>query len=229
MMGGVVIDTACRTDLDGLFAAGEDTGGVHGANRLGGNGVAESTVFGGLAGDAMPEWIAGRPRRRIPHGSAEAAARRALAPLGRERGESIHALQSRLRDVMWEHVGLIRSAAGLRTALGEIEEIGERAAAAGVGGGTAYNIAWRDWLDVQNQSTAAWLIARSALERTESRGSHFRRDCPEPSPVLVNVYVASTEGAGPKVWTEPVRLTRRAPPTGDPGASGHALSTGDPA
>src|SRR5262245_11312105 len=62
MMGGVVVDTSCRTAIDGLFAAGEDTGGVHGANRLGGNGVAESTVFGGIAGDVMAEFVAGRAR-----------------------------------------------------------------------------------------------------------------------------------------------------------------------
>src|SRR5207302_9723837 len=57
MTGGVVVDTACRTPVEGLFAAGEDTGGVHGANRLGGNGVAESTVFGGLAGDVMADFV----------------------------------------------------------------------------------------------------------------------------------------------------------------------------
>jgi aspartate oxidase len=65
MMGGVVIDTACRTALEGLFAAGEDTGGVHGANRLGGNGVAESTVFGGIAGDRMAEFVEQRPWPRL--------------------------------------------------------------------------------------------------------------------------------------------------------------------
>src|SRR5262245_24002466 len=61
MMGGIVIDSACRTEIEGLFAAGEDTGGVHGANRLGGNGVAESTVFGGIAGDTVAAFVEGRP------------------------------------------------------------------------------------------------------------------------------------------------------------------------
>src|SRR6187397_1843724 len=64
MMGGIAIDSACHTDLEGLFAAGEDTGGVHGANRLGGNGVAESTVFGGIAGDVMADFVAGRAAPR---------------------------------------------------------------------------------------------------------------------------------------------------------------------
>ncbi|MGH7266989.1 MAG: FAD-dependent oxidoreductase, partial [Candidatus Rokuibacteriota bacterium] len=75
LMGGAVIDAECRTPVEGLFAAGEDTGGVHGANRLGGNGVAESTVFGGIAGDVMADWVAGRPRPAIsPRDAAERAA-----------------------------------------------------------------------------------------------------------------------------------------------------------
>src|SRR5207244_3213880 len=73
MMGGVVIDSTCRTAIDGLFAAGEDAGGVHGANRLGGNGVAESTVFGGIAGDVMAEAVAGRPEPRVSGTAADEA------------------------------------------------------------------------------------------------------------------------------------------------------------
>jgi succinate dehydrogenase/fumarate reductase flavoprotein subunit len=211
MMGGVVIDTACRTDAEGLFAAGEDAGGVHGANRLGGNGVAESTVFGGLAGEAMAEWVAGRVAPRVARGAAEAAGRRVLAPLDRAGGESVYELQSRLRETMWEHVGLIRSAAGLRAALAAIEDIGRRVEAAGAPGGAAYNMAWQDWLNLQNQATVAWLIARSALERNESRGSHHRSDVPQSGADLYTVRVASRQGAGPRVWTEPVRLTRLKP------------------
>jgi succinate dehydrogenase/fumarate reductase flavoprotein subunit len=224
MMGGVAIDSACRTDIEGLFAAGEDAGGVHGANRLGGNGVAESTVFGGIAGDTMAEWVVGRHRPRMPRAAAEAAARRVLAPLDRREGESVYALQSRLRGVMWEHVGLIRSGAGLKRALAEIEEIGRRAEGAAVGGGIAYNLAWQDWLNLQNQATVAWLIARSALERAESRGSHHRRDFPEASADLFNVYVGVADGASPKVWTEPVRLNRLRPEPAGPSA---AVEVGD--
>src|SRR5258705_10262308 len=84
MMGGVVVDTACRTAIDGLFAAGEDTGGVHGANRLGGNGVAESTVFGGIAGDMMADFVAGRAAPRPP--AAVGAVVERLPPALRRRG-----------------------------------------------------------------------------------------------------------------------------------------------
>ena len=80
-----------------------------------------------------------------------------------------------------------------------------------VPGGTSYNLAWQDWMNLQNQVAAAWLITRSAIERTESRGSHFRRDHPEAGPDLYNVLVASDEAAGLRVWTEPVRLSRLSP------------------
>ena len=212
MMGGVVIDPSCRTAIEGLFAAGEDAGGVHGANRLGGNGVADSTVFGGIAGDVMAEWVVGRSLPRLSTQDAEAAAARIVEPLGRgEGGEGLYALQQRLRDVMWEQVGLVRQGSGLKAALREIEDIGRRAPTSAVPGGTTYNLAWQDWLNLQNQVTAAWLIARSALERAESRGSHFRGDHPDTGAELYNIHVAGGDAAGLRVWKESTRLTRAAP------------------
>ena len=212
MMGGIVIDRACRTDVEGLFAAGEDAGGVHGANRLGGNGVAESTVFGGIAGDVMADWVVGRPLPQISRAHVDAAAAAASAPLARSEGaESLYALQARLRQVMWEHVGLIRAGEGLKLALTEIEDISGRLESVAVRGGGAYNLAWQDWINLQNQATTAWLIARSALERTESRGSHYRRDFPATAGEPVAVLAGFADGAGPKVWTEPVRYTRLKP------------------
>jgi succinate dehydrogenase/fumarate reductase flavoprotein subunit len=214
MMGGIVIDRACRTDAEGLFAAGEDTGGVHGANRLGGNGVAESTVFGGIAGDVMADWVVGRSLPHVSPSVVEAAVAATTAPLARSEGESLYALQARLREVMWEHVGLIRAGEGLKLALTEIEEVARRLDGVAVRGGGAYNLAWQDWLNLRNQATAAWLIARSALERTESRGSHYRRDFPEMAGEAVAVMAGFADGAGPKVWTEPVRYTRCKPEAG---------------
>ena len=212
MMGGIVIDRACRTDVEGLFAAGEDAGGVHGANRLGGNGVAESTVFGGIAGDVMADWVVGRPLPQISRAHVDAAVAAASAPLARsEGGESLYALQARLRQVMWEHVGLIRAGEGLKLALTEIEDVAGRLESVAVRGGGAYNLAWQDWINLQSQATVAWLIARSALERTESRGSHYRRDFPATAGEPVAVLAGSADGAGPKVWTEPVRHTRLKP------------------
>jgi succinate dehydrogenase/fumarate reductase flavoprotein subunit len=209
MMGGVVIDPRGRTAVPGLFAAGEDTGGVHGANRLGGNGVAESTVFGGIAGDEMAASVAGRREPGIAASVLEAAARRhAAPPAGREAAASLYALQRDLREAMWEKVGLVRDGAGLREALVEIDRIETALAGAGVPGGPAFNTAWQDRLNLVNQLTAARLIAESALRRTESRGAHFRRDFPEAAPGdLYTVRVQRGDGA-PAVWTEPVAFTR---------------------
>src|SRR5207245_674915 len=81
MMGGVVIDPSCRTAVEGLFVAGEDAGGIHGANRLGGNGVADSTVFGGIAGDVMADWVVGRSLPRLATPGLDTAAERFTAPL----------------------------------------------------------------------------------------------------------------------------------------------------
>jgi succinate dehydrogenase/fumarate reductase flavoprotein subunit len=142
----------------------------------------------------------------------DAAVAATTAPLARSEGaESLYALQARLRQVMWEHVGLIRAGEGLKLALTEIEDISSRLESVAVRGGGAYNLAWQDWINLQNQATAAWLIARSALERTESRGSHYRRDCPATAGEPVAVLAGFADGAGPKVWTEPVRYTRLKP------------------
>ncbi|MBI2553715.1 MAG: FAD-binding protein [Candidatus Rokubacteria bacterium] len=211
LMGGVVIDSTCHTALEGLFAAGEDAGGVHGSNRLGGNGVADSTVFGGIAGDVMADWVVGRPLPAVSTARAGEISGRLSAPLGGVDGAALYSLLARLRLLMWERVGLIRDGAGLESALVEIEEIEQRGAAVAVPGGPEYNLAWQDWLNLTNMTTAAGLIARSALERTESRGSHFRRDFPESDPRwLVNV-LAQAEGKGARVRTKPVRFTRVRP------------------
>jgi succinate dehydrogenase/fumarate reductase flavoprotein subunit len=212
LMGGVRIDPDCRTALDGLFVAGEDAGGVHGANRLGGNGVADSTVFGGIAGDVMAAFVVGRPRPAISLKDAETRAAAARARLGASAADQVAPLRAALREVMWTDVGLVRTGPGLEAALGTLDELHARVEAAGVPGGPAYNLAWQAWLDARSQCLAAGLIARSALARRESRGAHYRADHPAPDDArwLVNVFVARKSG-GPAVWTEPVRLTRARP------------------
>jgi len=218
MMGGVVIDTACRTAIEGLFAAGEDTGGVHGANRLGGNGVAESTVFGGIAGDMIAAFVERRPRPRVDTGALKPTLEALTAPFARAAGPALYDLQAELRDVMWERAGLVRDGESLTTALAAIDRIDARLDAVGVAGDPALNTAWQDWLSVRNQTLAARLIARSALERRESRGAHFRRDFPAlasgpPSGVRVR-----RGAAGPAVTTAPVAFTRATPAAGRPAA-----------
>jgi fumarate reductase flavoprotein subunit len=155
--------------------------------------------------------VAGRSFPKISTARAAEALAPLWGPLGRAEGEDLYRLQSELRELMWRDVGLIRDAERLREALSTLEELGDRIGGARVPGGSAFNLAWQDWLNLRNQIAAARLIARSALERAESRGSHYRRDHPEPaSEPLYTVRVRAT-GDGVEVWREPVRLTRATP------------------
>src|SRR5437899_3334428 len=207
---GLVIPGSLMTGAlleEGLRGAG----GVNGASRVGGNGVAESTVFGGIAGDVMAESVAGGPLPRVAGVALEDLARRVTAPLERPATRDLYALQRELRDVMWEEVGLVRDARGLAAALNAIDSVAERLAGVGVPGGPALNLAWQDWLNLENQAMAARLITRSALARRESRGAHFRRDFPVAAPgPLVSVRVQARDSV-PAVWEEPVAFTRATP------------------
>src|SRR6202011_2870577 len=136
MMGGVSFAPDCTTALPGLFAAGEDTGGVHGGNRLGGNGVANSTVFGGIAGDSMAAWVPVHGRLREPD---EAAIASAIAtcrrPLEQPAGD-IGALREALYELMWDDVGIFRDASGLRRAEDALVALDEELDHTGIAGDT---------------------------------------------------------------------------------------------
>ena len=211
LMGGVIIDPACRTAVEGLFAAGEDTGGVHGANRLGGNGVAESTVFGGIAGDMMAAYVEGRPAPRVDAAALRPVVDALTAPFSRPPGPSLYELQASLRDVMWERAGLVRDGDSLAGALAAIDRIEAALDRVGVAGDPSLNTAWQDWLSVRNQALAARLIVRSALERRESRGAHYRRDFPTASDAPLYTVHVRRAAEGPVLATVPVALTRATP------------------
>jgi fumarate reductase flavoprotein subunit len=214
MMGGVVIDPACRTTIEGLYAAGEDTGGVHGANRLGGNGVADSTVFGGIAGDTMTAGLEARAAPALPLARLRESVRAARVPLGRAGRADLYRLLGELRAVMWDSAGLVRDAAGLRGALADIDRIEAGLGEVGVPGRPALNLAWQDWLNLKSQTTVARLIVLSALERQESRGAHFRRDFPEPAADPLYFVRAERGPQGPRLSRKPVVLSRARPVRG---------------
>ena len=176
MMGGLEIDTRCATRLEGLFVAGEDACGVHGANRLGGNGVAESTVFGGIAGDVIAQWVKEAPLTPFRESQVTDIIARCNAPFGREVANSVYPLRERLREVMWRKAGVVRNGTDLAQAGAELAELRERLSRVGVANGRAYNLAWMDTLNMENFLDASEAIVRSAIVRQESRGAHYRSD-----------------------------------------------------
>jgi succinate dehydrogenase/fumarate reductase flavoprotein subunit len=198
-MGGVRIDVDCRTNIEGLFVAGEDAGGVHGANRLGGNGVADSIVFGGRAGDTMADYVLGRPIPKTPVDSSP------WQKPQRENGENPFALRKELENLMWDKVGVVRRGPDLESAIVELTALAERVERASVDSLPAWNAA----LDLANLVVVAKLVAHSALIRTESRGAHFRDDFPSPDPKWLKNIVLKPNA---DFEIDPVRFTRLAPP-----------------
>src|SRR6266446_3460388 len=177
-MGGVRINRDGFTNLEGLFAAGEDASGVHGANRLGGNGVAESTVFGARVGEAIAGWIKGTKHDELQSEQIDQARNSAEHFLESKHGESPWVLRDELGQVMWKRVGIVRDGARLRRALNEIAQLAAQAEKVGINGGRVFNLTWQQALDLGNLLTASELIARSALLREDSRGAHYREDFP---------------------------------------------------
>jgi fumarate reductase flavoprotein subunit len=194
LMGGIVCAADTSTAIPGLFVAGEDAGGVHGANRLGGNGVANSTVFGGIAGDVMPAWIAAHPEFHVPD---EAALRdeleRATLPFRRPPGD-VNALREALLDAMWEDVGVVRDAVGLARGLARIDALESELLATGVADtDRAFNLTWQDWLNLRSLVETSRVIALAAAQRQNSRGAHFRTDFPAPGDLATSRYTEAQQ------------------------------------
>jgi succinate dehydrogenase / fumarate reductase flavoprotein subunit/fumarate reductase flavoprotein subunit len=208
-MGGMRIDTECRTTIPGLYAAGEDAGGVHGANRLGGNGVAESIVFGAVAGDAMvrhlPESAAAAP-------SAAESARIAARLEARAGDANPFTLRRDLGAVAWDRLGIIRSAESLGVAASELDRIEEALGGVGIPADRAGNAALHERINLENLVGVARLIQASALLRKESRGSHYREDFPETSADgLFNTFLSRAPDGSIAAARRPVKFTRRRP------------------
>ena len=214
MMGGVVFRPDCTTPLSGLFAAGEDTGGVHGANRLGGNGVANSTVFGGIAGDSMAAWVKrNNVQLRSPDEAAiTQSAMQHSAPLRQAAGD-MEAIRERLYELMWNDVGILRTAEGLRRGQEGLVRLDTELSRIGVGHvDGAFNVAWHDWLNLKNLIAVSQVIAMAALEREDSRGAHFREDFPQTSDLHESAYtVVRQAGDTLQISRTPVEFLRVRP------------------
>ncbi len=211
-MGGIRINRDGFTNLEGLFAAGEDASGVHGANRLGGNGVAESTVYGARVGDAVARWVKGATFGELQQQQIAEAEAEATQFLNPATGESPWSLRDELGKIMWEKVGIVREGAKLREALDEIHSLIQRSEKMRVTGVSAFNLTWQQALDMRNMLIGSELIARSALLREDSRGAHYREDFPnmDNENWLKNIYL-TRNGAGTRSWAELVKLVRLQP------------------
>ncbi|MDD9910535.1 MAG: FAD-binding protein [Ahrensia sp.] len=208
-MGGVVVDPDTRTALEGFYVAGEDAGGAHGSNRLGGNGVANSTVFGGVAGDVMARHVAAMNTQREPDEAVlEAEIARALHPFSKPAGAVIE-LRQTLQNAMWDDIGVMRTKAGLKRGLRAVEDVRAALMETGVQDGSrAFNLTWHDWLNLSSLCDISKAIAEAALARENSRGAHFREDFPEDGG-LENSDFTVIRRAGDRldVTREPVRFT----------------------
>jgi succinate dehydrogenase / fumarate reductase flavoprotein subunit/fumarate reductase flavoprotein subunit len=210
-MGGVRINRDGFTNLAGLFAAGEDSSGVHGANRLGGNGVAESTVYGARVGDAVSDW-AKDSELVEPHKDQVASAIAEAEKFLNRKGKSPWPLRDALGKTTWEKVGIVRNGPDLAKGIEEIRELTQRNEAVAVTGNREFNLTWQQALDMRNMLLTSELIARSALMREDSRGAHFRTDFEKTDNTnwLKNIYIAR-DGKVSKLWTEAVNLTKLQP------------------
>jgi fumarate reductase flavoprotein subunit len=207
----VKVDTS--TEVTGLYCAGEDAGGVHGANRLGGNGVANSTVYGGIAGETMAADIKRGLGRREPDMEVAKSAADATQLPFRAKGGDVNRLRDTLLDLMWDDVGIIRDKSPMQRALGRLDDLDGELAAAGVpDGNRAFNLSWHDWLNLKSQIAMSKVVARAALHRENSRGSHFREDFKDAGDLATSRFTVVRKADGRlSVGDEPVQFTRVKP------------------
>jgi succinate dehydrogenase / fumarate reductase flavoprotein subunit len=204
VMGGVQVDpdSGAATGVPGLFAAGEVAGGMHGSNRLGGNSLSDLLVFGRRAGVGASEYVnalASKPK--LGQAEIDRALASALAPFKGDSKENAYAVHYELQQMMNDLVGIIRVGAEMREAIEKLEAMKERAKHVSVAGDTKFNPGWHIALDLMNMLLVSEAVAKSAMEREESRGGHTRDDFPTMDPTWRAIHVI-TSWDGSKVNTE---------------------------
>jgi len=206
IMGGVQVDADSQaTAARGLFAAGEVGGGMHGANRLGGNSLSDLVVFGRRAAIGAAEYIdAGDAATSFDQGEVDHAIEEALAPFTRTNGENPYDVQHDLQEMMQVNVGIIRNEAELDVAIVKLDEFTERVKNLAVKGGRAYNPGWNLATDLPSMITVSKCVTNGALRRKESRGGHTREDFPHADPELGKLNFAQSSDGGH--WDDPVSV-----------------------
>jgi succinate dehydrogenase / fumarate reductase flavoprotein subunit len=212
VMGGVEVDPDTEmSGVEGLYAVGECSGGMHGSNRLGGNSLSDLLVFGKRAGDAAAAYVGSLSgdRPALADSDLETAERLALAPFASPGSgtENPYTIQQELQQTMNDLVGIIRVREELEKSLGEIEKLKERARHLEVAGDRQYNPGWHLAIDLRNMLLVSECIARAALEREESRGGHTREDHPgfDDRWGTLNIALSiNTSGDGVDLATQPL-------------------------
>jgi succinate dehydrogenase / fumarate reductase flavoprotein subunit len=196
VMGGIRVDGDTQmSTVPGLFACGECAAGLHGANRLGGNSLSDLVVFGKRAGEHAAKFAAAHGAASVDRSQVDSAARAALAPFARAgSGEGPYQVQEALQGTMQDLVGIVRAHQEMEQALATIESLKQRAECVGVSGNREYNPGWHTALDLRNLITVSESIARSAIERKESRGGHFREDYPDKDPAYATFNFVVRKG-----------------------------------
>lgn len=229
-MGGVKIDARCRSSLNGLLVAGEDAGGIHGANRLGGNGAVESTVFGAIAGQVAAEHSTEESLRPFDRAMVGQIEKRVLSLMEQREGGSPFVIRQEFEELMSQKVGVVRNGKELDEAVASLQELGKRAKRMAVPGGQRWKLVWNQALDVQNLIQVAEMTARSALCREESRGAHYREDFPRTNDAqwLKHVCIRLQRDDKMKLDSRPVLLSRVSPADLTEINAARSFGAGDP-
>jgi succinate dehydrogenase / fumarate reductase flavoprotein subunit len=198
-----------KSQVPGLFAAGECAAGINRANRLGGNSLSDLLVFGKRAGEFAAKFAKENSLGKADRLQAEQIANvvhEALAPFDRSSGENPYQVQKDLQDTMQDLVGIVRNESEMREALGKIDGFKKRTEKAAVSGNREYNPGWHTALDLKNLLTVSEAIARAALERKESRGAQFRDDYPDKDDRLakVNTMISKAADGSMQIRLEPL-------------------------
>jgi succinate dehydrogenase / fumarate reductase flavoprotein subunit len=181
IMGGIRVNADTQeSTIPGLFAAGECAAGINGANRLGGNSLSDLIVFGKRAGEYAAEFARQHAAVKLDEGAVDRAMKKSLEPFDRgAAAENPYKVQQDLQDTMQALVGIVRTESEMQEAINRIASFNERAARVGIEGHREYNSGWHTCIDLRNLLDVSEMIARSAIERKESRGGHFREDYPD--------------------------------------------------
>ena len=196
VMGGVRVDADTQmSSLPGLFAAGECAAGINGANRLGGNSLSDLLVFGKRAGEYAAVFAKANGAVSIDEQQVEAATKRSLEPFERVNApENPFKVQQDLQGMMQDLVGIVRVEDEMQRALTELDALKKRAGQVGVTGHREFNTGWHAAQDLGNLLMVSEAITRSAIDRKESRGGHFRSDYPDKDPAYATFNIVVKRG-----------------------------------